>query len=160
MSTVNSATSSTAATPATTLNASPVAKKTLGAEDFLKLLTVQLSSQDPLKPMEDTAFIAQMASFTSLEQMRTLTESFGNFAKDQKLSEANTYLGKTVTLTDSTGADQTGTVTALNLQGGTPKIVLNGKFYDLSTIKAVAAPAPTTANVVTNTSTDTTKGTN
>src|SRR6266568_738035 len=53
-------------------NSAQGGQKTLGVNDFLKLLTVQLQSQDPLKPMEDTAFISQMASFTSLEQMRTL----------------------------------------------------------------------------------------
>ena len=45
----------------------------LGADDFMKLLTTQLTSQDPMNPMKDTEFISQMANFTSLEQMRTLS---------------------------------------------------------------------------------------
>lgn len=40
--------------------------KDLGSDDFLKLLTVQLTNQDPWNPIENTDFIAQMASFTSL----------------------------------------------------------------------------------------------
>src|SRR5438067_12636425 len=76
-------------------------KQTLGAEDFMKLLITQLQQQDPMKPMEDTAFISQMASFTSLEQMKTLTSDFASFNKTQSISAASNYLGKQVTVSDA-----------------------------------------------------------
>ncbi|SFH50234.1 flagellar basal-body rod modification protein FlgD [Tindallia magadiensis] len=47
----------------------------LDKDAFLKLLTTQLSNQDPLNPMEDREFIAQMAQFSSLEQMQNMNES-------------------------------------------------------------------------------------
>jgi|CXWL01.1.fsa_nt_gi flagellar basal-body rod modification protein FlgD len=52
----------------------PVVKatKTLGQKEFLQLLTAQLQYQDPLKPMDNEAFIAQMATFSQLDQTSTL----------------------------------------------------------------------------------------
>ena len=119
-------------------------KKTLGVDDFLKLLTVQFTSQDPMKPMEDTQFIAQMASFTSLEQMQTLSKDFAAFGKTQAVSTASTYLGKQVTVADASAAfgSVTGVVSGLSVDADAgPMLTINGKSYPLSVVQAVALPA-------------------
>jgi len=64
-------------------------KTTLDQDDFIKLLLTQLQNQDPLSPMEDTDFIAQMAQFTSLQEMTSLNNSFD-------FSSAVSLIGKTV----------------------------------------------------------------
>jgi len=48
--------------------------KQMGKDEFLQLLVTQFQNQDPLKPMENTEFIAQMAQFSSLEQMLNMTK--------------------------------------------------------------------------------------
>lgn len=72
----------------------------LGKDDFLKLLTTQLRNQDPLNPMDNTAFVAQMAQFSSLEQMQNM-----NGALQQLVTQtggagpasAASLLGRTIT---------------------------------------------------------------
>ncbi len=117
-------------------------KQQLDADDFLKLLSVQLQSQDPLKPMEDTQFISQMASFTSLEQMRTLTEDFQNFTAGQRVVTAQNFLGKIVTVTSKEG-DVTGEVSSVTIKDGEPKLIIGKAEYDASAVINVR-PKPTT----------------
>lgn len=54
----------------------------LDKDAFLRLLTTQLANQDPLNPMEDKEFIAQLAQFSSLEQMQSLNKTFTDKAND------------------------------------------------------------------------------
>lgn len=118
-------------------------KQMLDQDDFMKLLTTQLTSQDPMNPMKDTEFIAQMANFTSLEQMRNLSKSFDTFTTDQKMAAAPAYLGRQVTITDATG-EVKGLVDAITLKDGSPAVVVNGKTYETKLITGISLPpAPT-----------------
>jgi flagellar basal-body rod modification protein FlgD len=72
----------------------------LGKDDFLKILMTQLQNQDPLNPMQDKDFIAQMATFSSLEQMTNMGKSMDQFVEIQKQNSMisyNQFVGKEVT---------------------------------------------------------------
>ena len=109
----------------------------LGKDDFLKLLITQLSNQDPTSPMENTEFIAQMAQFSSLEQMTNMSESFSKMATYINSSEAVSTLGKTVEL--NVGDTTTTGIVEGATRGESPQVLVNGMYYSMDKINAVYA---------------------
>jgi flagellar basal-body rod modification protein FlgD len=116
------------------LNPDRKPQQSLGKDDFLKLLITQLSHQDPTAPMQDKEFIAQMAQFSSLEQMTGMNTQMTGMAADfsrltSMLSggEAYSALGKNVELLDGDRLVQ-GTVRAVT-RGENPMVLVNGAYY-------------------------------
>ena len=130
--TTTSATSTSSATAASRI---PI--KTLGQDDFLKLLVTQMSNQDPMNPQKDTEFVAQMAQFTSLEQTRSMQADIAQLRSDQHMAQANALLGRAVELQVDSATVAQGTVSAIQIQDGTPKICVNGQAYDLNQVRSV-----------------------
>lgn len=109
----------------------------LGKDDFLTLLITQLSHQDPTNPMENTEFIAQMAQFSSLEQMTNMSTSFTKMANMLFSSEAAGTIGRTVEL-NVNGESTTGVVEAAT-RGDNPMVQVNGNLYSMDYITKVYA---------------------
>lgn len=122
--------------------------KQLGQDDFLKLLSVQFQNQDPMQPMDDTAFIAQMAQFSSLQQTQTLTQQMTQMRAAQDLTTANSYIGRKVTVDAGKGDGTvvTGNVTAVDASGDAPALIVNGQSYPLTSVLRLESgdPASTT----------------
>ena len=111
------------------------ASQELGKDDFLKLLMAQMTHQDPTEPMDNSQFIAQMAQFSSLEQMYNVSNGFNKMAQMMQSSEAAGTLGKVVDL-DVEGEKVTGVVEGFT-RGENPQIQVNGNFYNMDYVRAV-----------------------
>lgn len=109
----------------------------LGQDDFLKLLVAQMTSQDPLSPQKDTEFISQMASFTSLEQTKTMQKDMAQMRGDQQVLQANSLLGRTVIVQADKATKVAGQVSAVEIEAGKPMVVVNGQSYDLSQVLTI-----------------------
>jgi len=86
-------------------SASVKAKKDLGKDDFLKLLVTQLKHQDPMNPMESQEFSAQLAQFSSLEQLFGMNKTLMDIQKSLSANENENildYIGKVVKTGDNT----------------------------------------------------------
>ncbi|MHB1419358.1 MAG: flagellar hook capping FlgD N-terminal domain-containing protein [Bacillota bacterium] len=103
----------------------------MGKDDFLKLLVAQLKNQDPLSPMEDKEFIAQMAQFSSLEQMQNLSQGMD-------LTQALGMVGRTVEAAPS-GSESvvTGIVQAVRISEGRPLLMVGDQQFELSDIVTI-----------------------
>jgi flagellar basal-body rod modification protein FlgD len=132
-----SITSTTSAASAAS-SASSTANNSLTINDFMTLLATQFQEQDPLKPMDDTAFIAQTAQFTALQQATTMTSQVTQLA-------ANDYIGRTVSVNNTTtGQIVTGTVTSVDTTQATPQLIIGGAEYSMANITAIAPTSGTT----------------
>ncbi|EIC29549.1 flagellar hook assembly protein FlgD [Methylomicrobium album] len=115
-------------------------KSSLGQEDFLKLMTTQMTHQDPTKPMENGDFLAQMAQFGTVAGIQDLQESFKNFAdsisSDQAL-QASSLVGHYVSVQSGQGTLPAGGEIQgqLVLPGNSPNVTL--KIVDAQTGETV-----------------------
>ncbi|MFZ3587918.1 flagellar hook assembly protein FlgD [Bacillus sp. DJP31] len=117
----------------------------LGKDDFLKILMTQLQNQDPMNPMQDKDFIAQMATFTSLEQMTNMNKMLEQFISSQSADNILKYsemIGKQVEWANKT-VDEEGNEVVEVKQGIVKSIYQRGseiylEMKDGSTISSLA----------------------
>jgi flagellar basal-body rod modification protein FlgD len=111
----------------------------LGKDQFLKLFVAQLQHQDPMNPMNDSEFMAQMASFSTLEQVTNLAAANQQMAASMSSTNAVGLIGRTVSYVDADDQIQTGKVDKVTTAGGKPLLTVNGvDGVDPSTITQVA----------------------
>ena len=120
--------------------------KTIGKDEFFKMLVAQLKNQDPLNPQDGSAFAAQLAQFSSLEQLSNLNTALTS----QNLNMSNllnaqsvSLIGKEVTAAKAGTATSeattlTGQVSSVLFKDGAIYLTVNGQeiaFSDVTSVK-------------------------
>ena len=113
----------------------------LGKDDFLNLLVTQLKNQDPLEPMKNEEFIAQLAQFNSLEQMISLNKSFDTMLDLQQMTNASAMIGKEVSWMDNDGNRQSGVVKEVMITSDGPALNVGTGLILSSDVISVKAAA-------------------
>ena len=144
MSSISAITNSPSTAISTIGATTATAKNTLTTQDFLQLLSTELQNQDPLQPMDDTAYLAQMAQFTSLQQVSTLSTTMSQMSSNQQNLAASSYLGQMVTMNTGNNSTVSGLVTGVDLSGTTPHLQVNGTSYPLTSLLSVSSASSST----------------
>jgi len=113
-------------------------KTELDKDSFLRILVTQLTNQDPLEPMKDTEFIAQMAQFSELEQMMNISKQMDNLTMLSLLSSGG-LVGRTVSFFDETGEEISSRVLSVRFGNGNMTLELaSGERIPLGTILSIS----------------------
>src|SRR3954451_6986833 len=130
-------TTGTTTTAATTASSSKKADQILGKDDFLKLMVAQMKNQDPMNPSDDKDNIAQMAQFSSLEQITNLATATQKLADSMQTTQTLGLIGHTVSYKGADGTLTTGTVSQVDVAGGTPSLTVG----DQKDVKQTVVPS-------------------
>lgn len=103
---------------------SDITESRLNQEDFIKLFMTELSFQDPLEPINNREFLAQMAQFANLEQARVTNENMDSLVTLNATAQSLSLLGKQVEAGSNTGNSFIGTITAISFASGAPVLTI------------------------------------
>lgn len=130
---------------AATTSSGGIAGQELGRDAFLQLLVIELQNQDPLEPVQNSEMVAQLAQFSSLEQMESLNSSFelltGNVDQLNFIS-AQGMLGKYVEGINENGDVVTGNVGSVYLDGSIVVLNVDGEIVPMSGVLSIMDEAP------------------
>lgn len=127
----------------------------LDKDAFMKLLVSQLKNQDPMAPQDNGEYIAQLAQFSSLEQMQELNDNVVGLAVLQQnnalmsqLTQSSSLIGQQVRYTDPTTQEsRTGTVSSVKIENDLAQLSIGGNNIPLGNVTEVlGAPDDTDTN--------------
>jgi len=121
------------------------AERLASGTDFFRLLSAQLSAQDPLNPLQDTEFLGQLTQYSQLEQSLQTNQRLGSLmalqeslAALQQMTQSAALISKTVDYTDpQSGATRSGIVRAVRVESGLVVLDVDGASVPLPTITAI-----------------------
>lgn len=105
---------------------------TIDQEDFIRLFLAQLQFQDPLEPVDNREFLAQLAQFSALEQSRQLSENTASMLAMSASDQAVGLLNRQVDLTNL-GVTRSGTVVAVQFGSAGPELSVRDATGSVST---------------------------
>ncbi len=154
-------------TSPTSAPATADASNGLGKDAFMRLLVDQIKNQDPLSPSDNTQYLAQLAQFSSLEQMQSLNDNIVGLAVLQQnnalmsqLTQSSSLIGQTVNYMDpSTNQPATGTVTSVKIQDNVALLSIGGQDVPLANVTEVLGHLPVDGTTGSGTDTNTGTGT-
>ena len=112
-----------AQTPKTNPPTETKSKTAVDYESFLKLLVAEMKNQDPTKPMESTDFVAQLATFSQVEQTVQSNSKLDQILQSTALSQAGSLIGREITSADG---KTSGIITEVKIKSGGVVAVLAG----------------------------------
>lgn len=136
-----------ALTATDTSSASSAGTGALGRDDFLRLLVDQLKNQDPLEPAKNEQMLAQLAQFSSLEEMQQLNDNIVGLAVLQQsnallaqLTSSSSLIGRQVEYVDPTTQESRwGTVESVRIDDGVATLMIDGASVPLANVQQVGS---------------------
>jgi flagellar basal-body rod modification protein FlgD len=98
----------------------------LDKDTFLKILVAQLKMQDPTKPTDSSQFMAQMAQFSTVEQLTNMAKTSTDAASAAKVDQSVGLLGRTATYAGADGLPITGVVQHVDITTAGPTLTIDG----------------------------------
>lgn len=126
-------------TPTVTETTSTTGTNNLDFNAFLQLLTTELQYQDPLDPVSNTEYVAQMAQISSLQQLHTISQSINMSAAFNLIGKEVTYQ-TTASSTEDT-VTQSGVVESVVTKNNTAYLIIDGSWVAYSSVVEVSNPA-------------------
>jgi flagellar basal-body rod modification protein FlgD len=117
----------------------------LGKNEFLKLLVTEMQNQDPLDPVDNKEMIAQLAQFSSLEQMQNLSSQFESYRHENSVALAYLLGGQNVEAQMQDGTVVKGLIGNVSWKADALQIEIGGTAYSASQIVSIAKAEEETA---------------
>ena len=115
-----------------------VASSAVNKDEFLKLFVAQLKNQSPLDPLKGHEFIAQLAQFSSVEQLTNLNTSFADEFKFQQLLGGGDLIGRNATYVDTAfGGMGEGIIQGSMINDGITSVIIDNKEIPISDLTGI-----------------------
>jgi flagellar basal-body rod modification protein FlgD len=97
----------------------------LNLNDLLQVLLTELTNQDPLKPVDNTQFMAQIAQFTTLETTQEVNQNIQQLVALQAITQTVGLIGRNVSALTDSGTTVAGRVTDITFVNGAPQLTIS-----------------------------------